>query len=260
MERVERRGAKGWGPVLQGTEGWAGSLPAATGPRADLPKMGSNFKVFNWVLNRKPHCWSSLSVRACSKAAVPSPHSQRAGGCSMHRLSHNKCSWVRRSSGLQSLPPLTTTSCFPIQTFHTRRRSQEWSLCSFLDYPSRQCCQGSPGSPLCGCCELFGSVHILSTLHVCVPGGRACLMWKCPPDGHKGTNWQASEASGIWKVSSHNRHLTASPKFLLYKGEKSEVAERTWAQVGTFAQSNPPALCCLGILQPPFTCAFSSCC
>lgn len=41
-------------------------------------------------------------------------------------------------------------------------------------------------------------------------------------------------------MSLHNRHLTASPKSLLYKGEKSEVvllvAEMTWAQMGTFAQ------------------------
>lgn len=77
--------------------------------------------------------------------------------------------------------------------------------------------------------------------YVCVPGGRACLVWKCPPGGRKGTNWQASEPSSSWDMSLHDRHPTASPKSLLYKGEKSEVvllvAEMTWAQMGTFAKS-----------------------
>lgn len=145
MERVERRGAKGWGPILQGTEGWAGRLSATAGPHTDLPEMGSNFKVRKWLLNRQPACWSSLSVRACSETAVPSHHSQREGGHSLHWLSRHKCFWVRKSPGLESPPSPTARSCFQIQTFNIQRRSQElssWYLPAFWITPAGSAVKG----------------------------------------------------------------------------------------------------------------------
>lgn len=50
-------------------------------------------------------------------------------------------------------------------------------------------------------------------------------------------------------VPAH-RHWTASLKPLLFKEETSEVvADRTWARTRTAVWSNPPALCCLDVLQ-----------
>lgn len=97
-------GWKGWR-----AEGWKGGDQSQGAQQAelascqqlqghtDLPKMGSNFKVHQCTLNRKSACWSSLSVRACRDTAVPSPHSQRAGGHKLHLLSHKECFWLRKT-------------------------------------------------------------------------------------------------------------------------------------------------------------------
>jgi len=99
---------------------------------------------------------------------------------------------------------------------------------SFLDDTSRQCCEGSPGRPpaLCRCCELF--VHSQSVLMAACD---LCEIVLC-----MGTKMQTGKRLGDVPAL---RHLTASPKMLLFKGENSEVvllvADGTWTQVGTFA-------------------------
>lgn len=101
-------GWKGW----RG-EGWKGGDQSHRAQQAelascqqlqghtDLPKMGSDFKVHQCILNRKSACSSSLLVRACSDTAVPSPRSQRADDYELHLLSHKECFWLRKTSGLQ---------------------------------------------------------------------------------------------------------------------------------------------------------------
>lgn len=140
----------------------------------DLPKMGLNFKVHQCVFNRKSACSSSLSVRACSDTAVPSPRSQRVGGRELHLLSDKECFWLRKISGLQSPTPPTATSCFKIQTLNIQRRSQElklWYIPAFGTTQAGSAVMGHPGVP-------YPCANAVSWLCQCLIA--ECLVWNGP--------------------------------------------------------------------------------
>lgn len=128
MERVERRGVKGWGPVPRGLwdslAGWAVKLPAAAGPHRFTQ---DGLKVHQCILNRKSASSSSLSVRACSDTAVPSPRSQRvvATSCICYPIG---MLLVEKDLDIPSPTPPTATSRSTMQILNIQRRSQELKL------------------------------------------------------------------------------------------------------------------------------------
>lgn len=161
---------------------------------------------------------------------MPSPLSQRAGGHSLHQLAHNKCFWVRKSSTSNRQVLLADTN---LQYPEKVPRVKLVICTSCLDYTGRQCCEGSPRSPtaLCRHCELSVSVHSLSALHMCMPDGRVFDV-KLPAGWSQ--RCKLASVQGFWHLGgvSAYRHLTASPKMLLFQGERSGVVllvtDRTW--------------------------------